>query len=303
MAVYTVQSLFIYNSLTGEVLNVHPTASGTLTEPASTENGIADIGEDWIENIFDYVGTFELAGTKLPVNQNTSDPDLYVVYLPTPGAGGLSTGDFVDVNAFTAETLLICFLTGTAIATPDGSKPVEDLTVGDAVLTSGGATTVVKWVGQQKVSTLFGAPERLMPVRVREGALGDGLPSRDLTLTADHALLIDGLLINAGALVNGTSIDWVPLEEFGDSFTVYHVETENHDMILAEGTPAETFIDYAGRQAFDNYAEYVDLYGDDRTIVEMPLPRISAARLVPQAIKARLGLCGQVQGLDAVLQA
>jgi hypothetical protein len=103
-------------------------------------------------------------------------------------------------------------------------------------------------------------------------------------------LLVDGLLINAGALVNGGSIDWVPMSELGESFTVYHVETEGHDIILAEGTPAETFIDYVGRQAFDNYAEYVELYGEERIIAEMPHPRISTARLLPPSLKARLGI-------------
>ena len=114
------------------------------------------------------------------------------------------------------------------------------------------------------------------------------MPLRDLVLTADHALLIDGLLINAGALVNGAGIDWVPLSELGDTYTVYHIETEEHDIILAEGAPAETFIDYVGRQSFDNYAEYVALYGEERLITEAPYPRISTPRLLPPALKARL---------------
>ncbi|MEY8838241.1 hypothetical protein AB9K41_04260, partial [Cribrihabitans sp. XS_ASV171] len=73
-------------------------------------------------------------------------------------------------------------------------------------------------------------------------------------------------------------------------YTVYHVETDNHDLILAEGVPAETFIDYLGRQAFDNYREYVALYGVERSIPEMPRPRISTRRLVPDAIRERLGI-------------
>ncbi|MEY8842593.1 hypothetical protein AB9K41_26480, partial [Cribrihabitans sp. XS_ASV171] len=68
----------------------------------------------------------------------------------------------------------------------------------------------------------------------------------------------------------------------------YHVETEDHDVILANGAPAETYVDYIQRRAFDNYAEYLELYDEERTIPEMPLPRISAARLVPGGIRARL---------------
>jgi len=148
----------------------------------------------------------------------------------------------------------------------------------------------VLWVGRQTVSTRFNPAGRLMPVRVSAGALGNGLPRRDLSLTADHALLIDRLLVDAGALVNGRSIVSVPLSEFDGSYTVYHVETEAHDIILAEGTPTETYIDYVGRQAFDNYDEHVTLQGEDRRIVEMACPRITSARLLPGSIRARLGL-------------
>ena len=187
-------------------------------------------------------------------------------------------------------SLIQCFLTGTEIATPYGPRPVETLVSGDQILTAEGDTVPVRFVFRQTIATRFGPPERLQPVRLRAGALGEGLPERDLVLTADHALMIDGLLINAGALVNGSSIYWVPLAELGERVTVYHVETENHDIILAEGAPTETYIDYAGRQAFDNYAEYVALYGADRAIAENPAPRISSARMLPAALCARLGI-------------
>ena len=121
------------------------------------------------------------------------------------------------------------------------------------------------------------------------GALGDGLPHTDLVLTADHALILDGLAINAGALVNGTTITLEPLSAVPDRVTYYHVETEDHDVILANGAAAETFVDYVDRQGFDNYADYAALYGEERIITEMPLPRIGTARLVPPSLKARLG--------------
>lgn len=111
-------------------------------------------------------------------------------------------------------------------------------------------------------------------------------------------MVIDGLVINASALVNGSTIDFVPLSELEDRFSVYHIETEAHDVILANGAPSETFIDYAGRQAFDNYDEYLALYGADRLIPEMATPRISSARHVPEPIKDRLGICEQDRRWD-----
>jgi len=202
---------------------------------------------------------------------------------PSPG----SNFNLVVINE---QVVVNCFLTGTGIATANGDVAVEDLARGDFLLTPSGSTVPIRWIGRQTVSTRFAAAERLTPVRIRAGALSQGLPTRDLTLTADHALLIDGLLINAGALVNGTSIAFVPLSDLGDSYTVYHIETETHDVILAEGVPAETYIDYIGRQAFDNYDEYVALYGASCRIVESTAPRITAARQLPAALRARLGI-------------
>ncbi|GGF66503.1 Hint domain-containing protein [Mameliella alba] len=194
----------------------------------------------------------------------------------------------IDPSDVLNENMPACFLTGTGISTPTGRVAVEDLHIGSEILSHSGEVVRVKWIGVQRVSTRFGPAERLMPVRVRAGALGGGCPERDLVLTADHALLIDGMLIDAGALVNGAGITWVPLSDLGEGYTLYHVETEEHAVILAEGAPAETFIDYIGRRAFANHAEYTALYGEDRAIPEMSLPRISSARQVPEALRRRL---------------
>ena len=113
-------------------------------------------------------------------------------------------------------------------------------------------------------------------------------------LTADHALVLDGLAINAGALVNGDTIAVEPMAALPERITCYHVETEGHETILAEGAPAESYIDYVARTAFDNYADYVARCGAERVIREMPLPRISSARLVPGSIRARLGALADV---------
>ncbi|MCP3969291.1 MAG: hypothetical protein GY717_03035, partial [Rhodobacteraceae bacterium] len=83
--------------------------------------------------------------------------------------------------------------------------------------------------------------------------------------------------------VNGTSIHQVsdmPL----DGFTYYHVETETHELILAEGCAAESYLDIPDRSSFVNGAERADA----PVIEEMDLPRISSSRLVPAAILGRL---------------
>ncbi|MBW4984593.1 Hint domain-containing protein [Mameliella sp. CS4] len=184
-----------------------------------------------------------------------------------------------------------CFASGTLIATPDGERKVEALKIGDLITTVDGRAVPVRWIGRQTVHKAF-ASARVQPVRIAAGALGRGAPCKDLVLTSDHALILDGVAINAGALVNGTTIQVVPMEQQPERVTYYHVETEAHDVILANGLPAETYVDFVRRQAFDNYQDYVALYGEERSIPAMPLPRASSARLIPCALRSHLGLDG-----------
>ncbi len=171
---------------------------------------------------------------------------------------------------------------GTMIATPTGEVAVETLKAGDMVSLADGGSAAVTWLGRQTVATLFADPLRSFPVRIKENALTDGVPARDLLVSPDHALLVDDVLTHAGALVNGVSI--LRETEMPDRFTYYHVEVADHSLILAENTPAETFIDNVDRMAFDNWQEHP---GTDVT-AEMALPRAKSARQVPPATRERL---------------
>jgi hypothetical protein len=181
-----------------------------------------------------------------------------------------------------------CFLEGTGIATPTGEVPVESLKVGDKVTTAEGHSVCVKWVGVQTVANSLMTELNAAPVVITAGALGNGLPHTDLYVTADHGLIVDGFNIAASALVNHTTIRHVPMAEMPPTFTYYHVETEAHNIILANGAKTETFVDYAARRKFANYQEYLDLYGTERIVPDMKAPRITARRQVPDEIKARL---------------
>ena len=251
-----------------------------------------------------YRGTIEWpdgSGEKYPVVQSTGTGNYYMVGYTPDSLDSVSLEDRTTIrNSITAETFTVCFFPGTLIATPSGERKVEELDIGDLVSVGDSGDVVgrkfvravsVKWIGRQTVSTLFGPADRLMPVRFAAGSLQGGLlPHSNLTITADHAMLVDGVLCEAGALVNGTTITRVPLSGFGESYTVYHVETEAHEIILANGAPAETFIDNVSRRAFDNYFEFEELYGDPPEMRELTYPRASNARHLPSRIKARLGI-------------
>ena len=167
--------------------------------------------------------------------------------------------------------------------------------IGDLVTTSDSLQKPVSWIGRQTVSTAFADPLRVLPIRIRAGALDEQVPSRDLLLSPDHAILVGGVLVQAGALVNGASI--TREASVPEAFTYYHVEVDDHSLILAENTPAETFVDNVDRLNFDNWAEHEALYPDGKPIVEMPYPRAKAHRQVPRSIREQLSeraaaLCG-----------
>ena len=212
----------------------------------------------------------------------------------TSGAN-LKVGTFTSLQAgplkITADghggtDLTVCFLEGTNISTPDGEKPVESLQIGDLVTTADGRAEPVKWMGRLTVCTAFADALRTMPVRIRANALGDTLPKRDLLVSPQHAMFLDGILVQAGAMVNGTTI--IRETRMPRLFRYYHVELADHALILAEGAPSETFIDNVDRMAFDNWSEHLALFGDQSEMVEMTHPRAKSARQIPQALRATL---------------
>ena len=221
----------------------------------------------------------------------TVEPDTY--FIPynaaqhdlAPLVRGSSTG-YIPTGADVSN----CFATGARTATPDGERAIETLQPGDRVVTHDGRSTPVIWRARQSIANPRNLSVGRSPVRIEAGALGPNLPNGPLTVTADHALLFDDMLINAGTLVNGTTIRLLPLSEMPARFNYWHVELEEHQCVVANGVPAESFIDYVGRSGFDNYDDYLDLVGADRLIAEMPLPRVCAHRLVPPGLREALGI-------------
>jgi hypothetical protein len=287
----------------GGVTDDGTTLSWTTTLPFNrphtvvdqNNDGNLDIGIDTVDGtdrVFSGYYYTHSDGSEHPIFYSVGDGYYYIPYnraeteLPNEMPESGSTTNFS--NNFEPNGVPLCFAEGSLIATPAGEVAVEHLRIGDTVLTAEGRAVPVKWIGRQTVATRFGPAERLMPVRFAAGSLGDGLPHEPLTVTADHGMLIDGVICHAGALVNGTTITRVPLAEMGERYTVYHIETEAHEIILANGAPAETFIDNVSRRVFDNFAEFEALYGDVPEMAELPYPCAMSARQVPGAIRARL---------------
>lgn len=161
----------------------------------------------------------------------------------------------------------ICFAEGTRISTDRGEVAVEDLVEGDqvAVLHDGAATTrPVVWIGHRTVNLkAHRDPFLAQPIRIRRGAFGEAMPSRDLLVSPDHALFFDGVLVPARLLVNGASI---VRETQLAKVRYFHVELDQHSIIRAENLPTESYLDTGNRGFFQNGGQVVDMNPDLSTI-------------------------------------
>ena len=172
------------------------------------------------------------------------------------------------------------------ISTESGPRPVEDLAVGDFVLTKSNGEKPIRWIGSKTLdqSGLTGNPH-LRPVVITAGALGQGRPSTDLTVSPQHRICVDAnktiqlifaideALVPAKGLVDGEMVKFSDQNEV----TYYHLMFDQHEIILSNGAWTESF--YPGRQAVG------DLEKDARDeLFEMfPKLRSGAAASYPAA--------------------
>ncbi|HST75627.1 MAG TPA: Hint domain-containing protein [Acetobacteraceae bacterium] len=169
---------------------------------------------------------------------------------------------FANPSGFSGTTIstsLLCFCAGTRILTDGGEVPVEALRPGDRVATRSGFRPIA-WIGHRRVDLArHAAPDKLRPVRIRRDAFGPGAPHRDLLLSPDHAVFVEEVLIPVKHLVNG---DTVRVDRSVTRPEYFHVELDEHDVLFAEGLPAESLVPDADRSAFDHGDAPIQLHPD-----------------------------------------
>jgi T5SS/PEP-CTERM-associated repeat protein len=179
------------------------------------------------------------------------------------GAGGSTLGALTfssAAGAIAAENNTACYAAGSMIATIRGPVPVECIRPGDRVCTVlGGDTAEVIWVGRRKVACARQPdPTKVWPVRVLAHAFGRGMPAADLLLSPDHAVYVDRVLIPIRLLINGQTVR----QEMTECVSYHHVELARHDVLVANGMPAESYLDTGDRARFSNGGGVIALHPD-----------------------------------------
>lgn len=238
VAFSTVSTVYVSDSI-----DLPGFAPGTLGElfNGNTAGGVLEIvAPDGVVASLTFAGDYTQDSFTLAADGNGGTD----IKLLAPGSGGVP-----------------CFVLGTGIATANGERPVEALRVGDRVVTASGDLRPIVWIGRRRLDCqAHPRPELVWPIRIRAGAFGDGKPQHDLLLSPGHSVFCGGVLIPVERLINGATV----AQERRPSVDYVHVELDRHDILFAEGLPAESYLDDGNRAAFENGAAHVHLHPDFR---------------------------------------
>lgn len=194
-----------------------------------------------------------------------------------------------------------CFVTGTEVDTPFGPRRVEDLRIGDLVLTRDGGPQPVRWIGSTNVHAAQNDPD-MQPVRITAGALGEGLPTRDILVSPMHRVVIRRPQV---PLLFGETEVLCPARHMVDNFTVFQSDTgpvtyfhlffDQHQILTTSGCDSESF--YPGHIGLDGFAQQTreELYRLFPDLRALPETYGRTARTVLKGYEA--GLLGAIPTL------
>lgn len=224
--------------------------------------------------------------------------------LPTANEGTTFTVKTIGGKTYlTADTVLVCFLAGSMIRTPNGDVAVEHIGVGDDIITfdwkSGqNISQPVTWAGKARATVRPGLrdDEAGYPVRVLKNAIAEGVPYKDMLITAEHCLFFENRFVPVRMLVNGASIFY---DKSILSYDYYHIETERHSVITADGMLTESYLDTGNRASFQQNGPVVMLRGVARSWTNDAAALLDVDQASVKRLYHHLKAVAQIKGLQA----
>lgn len=234
---FTHYKIRITNNTTGETGFLHAVTTKVYWDPVTGdwERSHQDVG---------FVST---------ININPGD------ILNLTMASGSSHGQMLYSDISDVGLPVICFAGDTRIMSQAGSLPAGSIEAGMLVMTSDAGYQPVRWVGKRHFTTEdFRKSPKLRPVRITQGALGQGLPMRDLLVSRQHRILVSNRIspVCDEALVPAIKLTHLPgvyVDEEIESVTYVHLLLDQHQILYAEGQRSESL--YLGENALHAITE------------------------------------------------
>lgn len=272
-----------YPKLEDSPLWDHSADDGTVNIPAHTQLLNADLEIDGtvypagaaIEDEYEITlqdesgNTYVLAAisvTTFTTDPTTGTPSTFETTVvgfiwdgPAPPQGTTLTtvpGGVRDLQSLDPSTVQVCFAAGTLIRTPKGDRLIEELAVDDLVLTADHGPQPIRWIGRsRKTAEDLARHEKLRPIRIRAGALGQGLPESDLVVSPQHRVLVRSkiaerlfgareVLIAAQQLLQ---VDGIDIAADLDGVDYFHILFDRHEVVISNGAQTESL--FTGPQA------------------------------------------------------
>lgn len=239
--------------------------------------------------------TFTNAGSSYTISFGNMATGLTAANFKVSNAALVEGGNSSTYTGDLVISFVACFLRNTMIATPDGEVAVEDLRAGDLVtVMEHGVISArpVVWTGGQTIrASAFDNRDEAFPIRILKDAFAANVPHRDLLVTPEHCILTESGLTPARMLVNGASI---LIDRGIAEYDFFHVELEQHGILLSEGLSTESYLDSGNRDVFAGGAAVSVRPG---LVTAAPL---AVARALVEPVWQRLADRARALGLDSM---
>jgi hypothetical protein len=183
-----------------------------------------------------------------------------------------------------------CYLKGTRLLAVRGLKKIEELEIGDRLVTLSGDAEKIQWIGRCSYHRDSDGPwpEHVKPIRIARGALHHDVPHTDLFVSQNHRIYVDGLLIRAADLLNGDTIA-IDSRDACTTIEYLHVKTTRHSISFAEGLQSETLLlNEHSKYLFDNFDEFEQSYDSEAALLEEPCAPVYASHGHRDELRSRL---------------
>lgn len=186
------------------------------------------------------------AGSETVTASFTTADTSYTIRITDVSAGNTNSRDFYVDNA---SFFVPCFANGTRVSSSSGLTAVEELKVGDQIPTQDRGLQTIRWIGERKLSASdLTAHPKLRPVRIMAGALGAGLPERDILVSRQHRMMVSSkiaqrLFGTTEVLIPAIRLTCLPgifVDTSVETVSYFHMLFDQHEILFAEGAPTES---------------------------------------------------------------